>query len=392
MSTASPFFNRLTIVRPQGGLADPWRGVPGGNPFPSDLAAKPEWVPFGDYLSMPFDRNNPRASSWNVTFEREFAPGWNGMASYLGSYTTDLWGIRMVNPAVYFFNGTATCRLPNGATITGSGDQCSTTRNTNERRRLNLINPGAGQFFGRVSEYDPRGRWEYHAMRLSLARRAPLGVDVSGNYTLSSCWQHFTSDGIPNTQEAYPNPDDLDAEWGRCTTGARTHIFNTTMSYQTPEFDSTLLRTLASRWRVAAIYRKASGIFLTIASGQDRALNDTSLQRADKVLDNPYQDRSGGPLTQFLSRDAFAQPALGTFGNTRRGEVEGLGMWQLDMAISRLFPLTGSQNLEFRVEAFNLTNSFRPGDPNTTLTSGTFGQIRTALDPRVLQFGVRYLF
>lgn len=391
-STASPFFNRLTLNRPQGGLADPWLGVPGGNPFPSDLVANPEWVPFGDYLSMPFDRNNPRASTWNLTFEREFAPGWNGMASYVGSYTTNLWGIKMVNPAVYFFNGTDTCTLPNGRTITGSGDQCSTTRNTNERRRLSLENPEAARFFGRVSEYDPRGKWEYHALRLSLARRAPLGVDVSGNYTLSSCWQHFTSDGIPNTQEAYQNPDDLDAEWGRCTTGARQHIFNLIMSYQTPEFDSAALRALASRWRFSGIYRKASGQFLTIESGQDRALNDTSLQRADQVLDNPYQDRSGDPLTQYLNRDAFRQPALGTFGNTRRGQVEGPGTWQLDMAVARMFPLAGSQNLEFRVEAYNVTNSFRPGGPDTGLTSGNFGLIRSALAPRVLQFGVKYLF
>lgn len=392
MAVASPFFNRLTLVRPGGGLANPWLGVPGGNPFPSVIGENASFVPFGDYLSMPFDRNNPRASSWNVTFEREFAPGWNALASYIGSYTTDLWGIRMVNPAAYFFNGTATCTLPNGRVITGSGTQCSTTANTNQRRVLSLERPDDGQFLGRVSEYDPNGKWEYHALRLSLARRAPMGVDLSGNYTLSSCYQHFTSDGIPNTQEAYPNPDDLDAEWGRCTTGARRHILNVTMSYQTPEFDSAALRVLASHWRLAGIYRKASGLFLTVLSGQDRSLNDTSQQRADQVLDDPHTDRSGDPFTQFLNRDAFAQPALGTYGNAQRGGVEGPGTWQLDMAVSRLFPLTGSQNLEFRVEAFNVTNSFRPGIPNTTLTSGTFGQIRSALDPRVLQFGVRYLF
>jgi hypothetical protein len=44
------------------------------------------------------------------------------------------------------------------------------------------------------------------------------------------------------------------------------------------------------------------------------------------------------------------------------------------------------------LEAYNLTNSFRPVNPNVTLTSGTFGVIREALDSRVLQFALKYLF
>ena len=49
-------------------------------------------------------------------------------------------------------------------------------------------------------------------------------------------------------------------------------------------------------------------------------------------------------------------------------------------------------SLEFRAEAYNVTNSFRPGDPATALSSPTFGQIRSALDPRVLQFALKYSF
>ena len=70
----------------------------------------------------------------------------------------------------------------------------------------------------------------------------------------------------------------------------------------------------------------------------------------------------------------------------------GLPTWSFDVALSRAFRFQESQRLEFRVEAFNLTNSFRPQNPANSLTSGLFGQIRSAYDPRILQFALKYVF
>jgi hypothetical protein len=48
--------------------------------------------------------------------------------------------------------------------------------------------------------------------------------------------------------------------------------------------------------------------------------------------------------------------------------------------------------MEFRAEAYNVTNTFRPGLPNTTITNANFGVIRTSLEPRILQFALKYVF
>jgi hypothetical protein len=63
------------------------------------------------------------------------------------------------------------------------------------------------------------------------------------------------------------------------------------------------------------------------------------------------------------------------------------------MALSRVFRFRESQRMEFRAEAFNITNSFRPSAPSTNFGStNTFGLIRGSDSPRVMQFALKYIF
>ncbi|PYS52257.1 MAG: hypothetical protein DMG13_16715 [Acidobacteria bacterium] len=125
-------------------------------------------------------------------------------------------------------------------------------------------------------------------------------------------------------------------------------------------------------------------------------------QRANQRLADPYGDKSARPLTNYLNSAAFALPASGTVGNAGRNSIFGPPAWSFDMALSRVFRFHETQRLEFRAEAFNVTNSFRPGSLATqgssgsgaylSLASNTFGQVRNALDPRILQFAMKYIF
>jgi len=72
--------------------------------------------------------------------------------------------------------------------------------------------------------------------------------------------------------------------------------------------------------------------------------------------------------------------------------IKAPGTWQFDAALSRIFRFRETQSLEFRAEAYNVTNSFRPGNPGTAINSNTFGQIRTSLSPRITQFALKYMF
>jgi hypothetical protein len=108
------------------------------------------------------------------------------------------------------------------------------------------------------------------------------------------------------------------------------------------------------------------------------------------VLDNPYGAKT---IANYLNPAAFAYPAAGTLGNHVINSIEGPGFRTVDVALSRLIPVGASQNLELRMEAFNLFNTFNLGNPITNYDVGNFGQINTMSgDPRIMQFAVKYAF
>ena len=64
----------------------------------------------------------------------------------------------------------------------------------------------------------------------------------------------------------------------------------------------------------------------------------------------------------------------------------------MDLSLTRNFRLSNTQSFELRAEAFNAFNWFQLGQPVTARSSATFGQILTAVNPRVIQLAVKYAF
>jgi hypothetical protein len=144
---------------------------------------------------------------------------------------------------------------------------------------------------------------------------------------------------------------------------------------------------------VSGVFRAQSGQPLTVTTGTDRALSgmQASNQRASQVSDDVYA-KDG---LVWLNAAAFAQPALGTYGNSVRNAYDGPGFRVIDISLVRQFSFANTQRVEARIEAFNALNWFIPGNPNTTLSAATFGRITSfsgLADPRVMQFALKYSF
>src|SRR5262245_9468705 len=228
--------------------------------------------------------------------------------------------------------------------------------------------------------------------------RSVNGLSMNANCPLSRC---VGREMVPNAQFGigFTNPDDPDMDFGYCE-GDRTHVANGTVSYLTPSVGNRAVGMIASNWRVAGIVNVHSGSRLTVLAGSDRAFNGQANQRANQISNDVYGDKT---LNNYLNRAAFAPPDPGTFGSHKRNSLTGPGFWKIDLALSRLVSIASTQNLELRVEVFNLLNTFNWGNPETNLNAGTFGRITSMAGsgpnafgppatPRIMQFGVKYGF
>jgi len=96
-----------------------------------------------------------------------------------------------------------------------------------------------------------------------------------------------------------------------------------------------------------------------------------------------------------LSTQALAQPATGTLGNIGHNAIRQPGFTNYDLSLSRSFVFGESIRLEFRAEAYNITNSPHFGAPIANVNSSDFG-LSTAtapgLDARLLQGVLRLVF
>jgi hypothetical protein len=291
-----------------------------------------------------------------------------------------------LNPAVYI---PGTCQAGQfGLTAAGP---CSQTSNTSSRRVLFLENPNTGRFFGTVNRIDSGATGSYHGLVLSLQRRAVRGVTITSNYTFSHCINDNVLGNTGNSGNAdagYLNPQNRNFDRGNCDADRR-HLFSLSSVAQTPQFPNSTLRILASGWRFSPILKVLSGGFMTMTTSSDVALTAIASQRVNQLQTNVYGDKTIG---NYLNPRAFALPATGTLGSAGRNSVLGPGSWQFDLALSRSFQVREAQRVEFRAEAFNVTNSFIKNNPTTNLNSGNFGQITSAKDPRIMQFALKYFF
>ena len=392
---------------------DPWAGVAGGNPFPFVPGPNSPYPPSGVYAVTHPDTQPPYVQQWNFGVQREVAPNWLVSASYIGNQLTHLYGGRELNPGVYIpgvgdANGNCfTTVYGRSASVrVNPGAACSTTTNLNARRTLGLLDPTGvlgSSIYGYMSAWDDGGTRSYNGMLLSLNKRM-TNYSVSANYTLSHCIGNVSNTLLNSSPGVgvWSDPTTRDYDRGNCNSdGAdNRHLLNGTAVINTPRFANSTTNTILGNWSLSGILRARSGSWQNAIMTGDSPLTgvNPNNQRPDVLSANIYGTqcksdlRASNPTCRWYDRNAFAVPASGKLGSAGLATLQGPGSWTIDLGLSRRFNIREAQRIEFRMEASNVLNHTNFTNPSSSISSAQFGRITGALDPRIIQFGLKYDF
>jgi Carboxypeptidase regulatory-like domain len=105
-----------------------------------------------------------------------------------------------------------------------------------------------------------------------------------------------------------------------------------------------------------------------------------------------YFDQSAFVATNCFFTGTTPSPDCGTFGTANRRFFHGPGINNTDLGISKRIPVTEAKAFEIRAEFFNIFNHAQFLNPNGDISSGSFGNITNASDPRIGQVGAKFIW
>jgi len=368
----SPFNVNVSVTNPAS-IENPYLGQV--DPFPV-----PKPTPTTTHFQIPeaagpfvLDMKAPTIQQWNLTLEQQMRFATLLRISYEGSMADHLFAAVEGNAAVY--NPALT--------------QKQNVANYNARRPM-------GAWYQGLSLNENVGTASYNSLTVSGQRQVARGLTFLTGYRWSKCMDEADPGGFNSDVYATPVPR---ADRSRCAYDVKNQ-FKASGVWDLPvtHMGWAPANLILSGWSLSGILTLRDGQPFTVLSGVDNSTSGIGRDRAD-LIGNP--NLPGGRshaqmVAAYFNPAAFKTNALGTYGNTPRMFLTGPGYEDIDLAVLRSFPIpvksAESQRLEFRAESFNLANRVNFSNPTATVTSKSDGRITSASDPRILQFGLKYIF
>jgi hypothetical protein len=279
---------------------------------------------------------------------------------------------------------------------------------------INAAGPGGGtagtplyQLWGNpntINELEPFNGGSYNSLQTKLTRRIGEG-QVGAVYTFSRAIDYADEENSSLTWAWTPM-------WGRNKALAsydRTNNFQTYAVYDLPFGKGQKWVThgvgaaLLGGWTVNSVLGRESGTPFSVASSGTSVNAPGNSQTADQVLPTVEILGGHGPNSPYFNPLAFAPVTAVRFGTSGRDILRGPGFFNLDASLIREFALKEHLKLQFRAEAFGLTNTPQFANPSATVSNATFSNgaitnlngydiISSSTGERQLRFALRLSF
>jgi hypothetical protein len=279
------------------------------------------------------------------------------------------------------------------------------TRGVRQRTTMewNVAPPGAGAaarpyriLFGRNGSTREHLAWKttvYDSLQATLNRRFEGGLYLKTAYTWGKAIG-YNDDSNVGPMIQHPDFFHLNRA---VQSYDRTHVFRQAFVYELPFAkwaQHGLSKSLFGGWQINGIFSAYSGTPFTVTAS-NASLGESRLsQFADQVLPEVKKLGGIGLGNPWLDPNAFKPVTVARFGTAGRNSLRGPGVVNMDMALFRAFRVSEEFELQFRAEAFNISNTPHFLNPNANASNpGTLMTItRAAQDQRNFRFGLRLSF
>ncbi|MGC2163436.1 MAG: TonB-dependent receptor [Silvibacterium sp.] len=278
--------------------------------------------------------------------------------------------------------------------------------NGSKGTRLDIVDaPGrtaTGSVSGVLYDYDNDVAFSnFNALAVRLRKRMQDGIAVGATYTYSHSIDNATSiggNGGTSTGIAQ-NWQNLKAEESNSSFDVR-HKVNGYFVYELPFgpdehylTGGNILSKSLNGLSISGSFDFATGNPLSPnyeAAILDVARGSTGSLRPDRVS-GVSLTAGGGSLNNWFNKAAFATPA-NTYGTSSRYSIPGPGTISTDVSLSKTHRFGEMKTLEVRATIDNFFNTVQYSGVDTTLGSGTYGEVTSAAAMRQFTFLARYRF
>ncbi len=255
--------------------------------------------------------------------------------------------------------------------------------------------------FANIFAEDTIGNSNYNSFQAMVERHFSKGLQFQAAYTWSKSFDQGSS------FEAQLNPIDPRLSYGLSLFDARNRfVFSYDWELPVPQY-SGFKGVMLNGWATSGIVTLQSGFPIRITSGDDLELlssfffessGEPNQLAAFKTLSpqknaNYYFDPSTFTNDPNSINYTTGQPLLGTTGSAKRTICCGPGIANWDMTVQKNTMIGERVNTQFRVEFFNILNHTQFFNPDGNISDGVdFGRIKSARDPRLIQFAFKVAF
>ncbi len=375
-------------------------------PFPATTLGFVPRTPsssLGDRIIGPSLRL-PKLQQWNLNVRFALSSNFSFDLGYVGSYANNLFLFYGFNQPLLATPGhPVNCGLPGTPAALGvtpavfatlgvdpSSGCVTTNTSTNAYLRVPIVGESptalaAHQYLG--------GSW-YHSMQATFRQQISHGVSSQFAYTFSKAEANTT---------VYNDQRNLDLDWAR-TSFDRTHRLITNFTYDLPGFQNGLLRG----WSISGIVIVQSGAPMSLIDRSGGSVYGfagpatVTLCPGATYKDLVTAGTTASRLNNWINKSAICKTsAIGSDGSTGYGStgqsiMDGPGKFNTDFSFGKTTSVVGlreNAQLAFRVEFYNALNHPQFANPGTNFGTANFGVVtRTSVAPRLIQFGLKYIF